>query len=112
MKTRQFYHKVKSINDIKIVQESINYNAGAVCYVISRSFCKYLINNFFPVNKAIDLYIGISAKSKKHFTIKMDYIKKIDCYISPLLYIDCHMEDTTQDYKAKTIKKIKCLNTK
>lgn len=100
---------VTKVNDrLQIVEETENYNAGAVCYIISAEFAKYLVKHLFPIRWQIDIYIGSKIRNHTHLSLKMKYRKSDECYISPVLDLTCGGEygtgESTQDYSAKTIK--------
>jgi len=83
------------INDIfNIVQETKVYNAGAVAYIISKKYAKYLIKHFFPIKYPQDNLMGNFPKVGKHLTLKMKYSKSKEWYMSPLLTMP--IEETTQ----------------
>ena len=100
---------VVTIDRLLIQRELREYNAGAVGYIISASFAKYLIEHAFPIKEPVDIYIGSKVKFGDHLTLKMRYRKRDNCYISPLLNLVCEGEygtgETTQDYTRKSIRK-------
>lgn len=113
MKTISNMEKVLKITDkIQIMKETVPYNAGAVCYIISRKYAEHLIKKFFPIREAQDLLMGSFIKEGNHLTLKMKKNKKTGCYDSPLLNMPCGGEwgtgKTTQDYEAPTIDKYVC----
>jgi GR25 family glycosyltransferase involved in LPS biosynthesis len=74
---------------ITIMKETREYNAGAACYIISRKYAEYLIKKFFPIREPNDIMVGTYVKYGDHLTLKMKYRKKDECYISPLLDMEC-----------------------
>jgi phosphorylcholine metabolism protein LicD/GR25 family glycosyltransferase involved in LPS biosynthesis len=103
--------------DILILKETVEYNAGAACYILSKSYAKYLINHFFPIKMPQDILMGSFPKKGNHLTLKMKYDKKQSCYISPLIDLECGGEGgtgahSTQDYNGITVDNIKCKNVK
>ena len=113
MKTISNMEKVLKVTDnIKIMKETVPYNAGAVCYIISRKYAEHLIKKFFPIREAQDLLMGSFIKEGNHLTLKMKLNKKTGCYDSPLLNMPCGGDwgtgKTTQDYNAPTIDEYVC----
>ena len=110
--------KVLKVDDkITVLQETTEFNAGAVSYVLSKSFAKTLLRNAYPINQPIDIYMGEQgvAPRKKAFTIEMTYNSKKECYLSPFFrgtkWVcggSTGTGNTTQDYVSKTIEKIRC----
>ncbi len=100
---------VTTVDRLLIQRERLEYNAGAVAYIISESFARYLIKHTFPIKEPVDLYIGSKVKVGNHLTLKMRYRKRDECYISPLLNLVCKGEygtgESTQDYSRKIIRK-------
>jgi len=103
---------IKINNKIEILKETQEYNAGAVAYVISKDYAKFLMNKFFPIKEPQDILMGSFPKYGNHLTLKMRYDKKEQCYKSPILDNPCGGEggtgDSTQTYDAPTIDEIKC----
>ena len=104
---------LKLDKDIEILKETVPYNAAASCYILSKSYAKYLIDNFFPIEMPQDILMGNFPKQGNHLTLKMRYEKKLGCYISPLIDLECGGEggtgsSTTQDYNAITVDNIEC----
>jgi len=100
--------KIANIDGIEISQETTNYIPGTPCYVITREWAKILYKKLFPINKAIDAFMGsVRVKSSKHYTVNNKRRKNddIDCWpLSPFLFTACPDEgNTTQDYSVKTI---------
>lgn len=110
--TRKEQKKVLKVSkDITIMQETLSYNAGAVGYIISKSYAKWLMNHFFPIKMPQDILMGNYPKKGRHLTLKMKWDKKQKCYQSPILDMECGGEggtgsQTTQTYDAPTIKSI------
>jgi GR25 family glycosyltransferase involved in LPS biosynthesis len=93
---------------IKIKKENINYNAGCVCYIISKKFMEYAMENFFPIKYPVDIWIGSKYKIGNHLTLKMKKYKK-HCYKSPILRLDyCEGEESTQNYDLPTVETYVC----
>lgn len=111
-KTKSAQKKVATIDkNITVMQETQSYNAGAVGYIISKSYAKWLISHFFPIKMPQDMLMGNYPHKGRHLTLKMKWDKKDDCYKSPILDMECGGEggtgaQTTQTYSAPTIKEI------
>ena len=97
-----------------VVKETEEYNAGAAAYIMSRKYAEFLIKRFFPIKLPQDIMMGKYINQGNHLSLKMKYRKKDDCYISPLLDMECGGPGntgilTTQQYTAPTIaKRWKC----
>ncbi len=94
---------------ITVVQETSEYNAGAAAYIMSRTYAEYLMKKFFPIKLPQDIMMGEYPKKGKHLSLKMKHRKKDDCYLSPLLDMECGGaggtgSQTTQEHSAPTIK--------
>lgn len=104
--------KVTKIGRFEIMEETQQYNAGAVCYIISRNYAKFLMKKAFPIKIPQDMMMGKYVKHGRHLTLKMKFRKKDQCYMSPILAVECGgiqaTGDTTQDPSAATISKINC----
>ena len=112
-KTKAKHKKIGSVGAIQIVKETIDYNAGAVAYIMSKEYAKWLMDHFLPIKMPQDILMGLYYKHGNHLSLKMGYSKKDDCYISPVLDLECGGEggtgsQTTQTYEAPVIKKLKC----
>ena len=113
-KTKSKQKKIIDINDsIKIVQETTDYNAAASAYIISKEYAKWLMDRSFPIKIQQDILMGTYYKHGKHLSLKMEYRKRDECYLSPVLDLECGGEggtgtQTTQTYDAPTVKKLKC----
>lgn len=100
---------VTKINSKLIVmKETDYYNAGAAAYIISRKYAEYLMKRFFPIKIPQDIMMGNYVKYGNHLTLEMKL--KNDCYISPLLNMECGGpggtgSQTTQEHTASTIAK-------
>lgn len=97
--TKSKLKRVTKVNDIDIYQENADYNAGAVCYVISKEFIVKLANKFFPIRMPQDMMFGSFYRFGNHLTVKCKKIN--DCQISPLINTSCDGpggtgKDTTQ----------------
>jgi GR25 family glycosyltransferase involved in LPS biosynthesis len=108
--TKTSLKNILKINkDLIIKQETQLFNAGAVCYIISRNMILKLLNKILPIKNPIDIFIGTFYKNMKIYTL---YNKKD---ISPLFksgewndkfYYDDHDSQSTQDYELKSLKEI------
>lgn len=99
-------------NKITIKRETVSYNAGAVCYILTRQFAKTLVKNIFPIDDPVDIYIGSFGGSKKHLTVVTKKYKN-GCIQSPFVYTSCAGpygtgSMTTQDYEKPQVKAEKC----
>lgn len=108
--TAQSHEKIMRIAPgINIVKETEEYNAGAAAYIISNKYAKFLMKKFFPIKIPQDIMIGEYVEVGNHLSLKMKYEKKNECYISPLLDMECGGEggtgtQTTQEHNAPTIR--------
>jgi GR25 family glycosyltransferase involved in LPS biosynthesis len=107
------HKKMLAINDkIKIVQETVSYNAAASAYIISAKYAKYLIDHSFPIQMAQDILMGLYVNVGKHLSLKMKHNKNKNCYVSPLLGLPCGGErgtgPSTQTYDAPTTNTYYC----
>lgn len=102
-------HVVNVSPGITIVRETEEYNAGAPAYIISRKYAEYLMKRFFPIKIPQDIMMGEYVKKGNHLSLKMKYRSKDECYISPLINLECGgpggTGKTTQDYIAPVIAK-------
>lgn len=94
---------------IDIMKETEEYNAGAAAYIISSNYAKYLMEKFFPIKIPQDIMMGEFVNVGNHLSLKMKYDKRNECYISPLLSMECGGEggtgtQTTQEHTAPTVK--------
>ena len=106
--TDKKYKKVLKVGDMEIVQEMDYYNAGAVGYIMSRRYAEYLMTRFFPIKRPQDMMMGDYYKYGKHLSLKMKYREKDDCYLSPLLDMECGGDfgtgvQTTQEHTAPSV---------
>ena len=95
---------------ITVVRETKEYNAGAAAYIMSRKYAEFLMKRFFPINVPQDIMMGDYVKHGNHLSLKMKYRAKDDCYLSPLLDMECGGAggtgtQTTQEHFAPTIAK-------
>ena len=102
------YKKVLKVGDMEIVQEGDYYNAGAVAYIMSRRYAEYLMKRFFPIKRPQDMMMGDYYRYGKHLSLRMKYDKKDDCYLSPLLDMECGGDfgtgvQTTQEHTAPSV---------
>lgn len=94
--------------DITIVKETEDYNAGAAAYIMSRGYAEFLMKRFFPIKIPQDIMMGEYYTRGNHLSLKMKYREKDECYLSPLLYMECDGPggtgtQTTQEHSAPTI---------
>jgi len=106
---------------INILRETEEFNAGAVSYVLSAKFAKKLLKKAYPITTQVDIYIGELAMklNSKVLTVEQTHNNRLDCYLSPFFrgtkWVCGGPEgtgDTTQDYDAKTVNKLKCKKKK
>ena len=93
---------------ITVMRETEEYNAGAATYIISKKYAEFLMKRFFPIKIPQDIMMGSYPNQGKHLTLKMGYRKKDECYISPLLDMECEGpggtgSQSTQEHTAPTI---------
>jgi phosphorylcholine metabolism protein LicD len=99
---------------INIKEIHTDYNAGAVAYIISKEYAKYLIEHIFPMRDAQDIFMNNYVNKKfRHFALKMDFSEKYDSYISPFLDMEYGGDygtgtQSTQQYELPTMKKYIC----
>ena len=99
----------KGVRDpLLIVRETEEYNAGAAAYIISRKYAEYLLNHFFPIKMPQDILMGSYPRYGNHLSLKMKYRAKDECYLSPLLDMECGGaggtgSQTTQEHSAPTV---------
>lgn len=106
--TSQFHETIMKVDDMTIMKETESYNAGAAAYIMSRKYAEYLMKRFFPIKMAQDIMIGKYPKYGNHLSLKMKYIDKDECYLSPLLDMECGGvggtgSQTTQEHNAPTV---------
>ena len=117
METDDYLKEVLFIDsaDVFVMKETVDYNAGAVCYIMKKEFAKYLISKIFPIKYAVDIFIGDNVKKGNHYTLMMDYREDDECYISPVLDLKCAGEfgtgDTTATDRGKKELEIKYKST-
>lgn len=70
---------------ISISTPKKEYNSGALAYIISRKYAKYLVDHFFPIKMPQDMLMGEYTNKGTHLMVKAYYDKKQDCFYSPLL---------------------------
>jgi GR25 family glycosyltransferase involved in LPS biosynthesis len=104
---------VKIKNGLEIVKENADYNAGAAAYIISKKYAEWLMQRFFPIKMPQDMLMGTYYRHGNHLSLKMKYRKKDECYLSPVLDLECGGEggtgtQTTQTYEAPIVNKLKC----
>lgn len=93
---------------ITVVKETKEYNAGAAAYIMSRDYANFLMKHFFPIKEPQDIMMGNYVDYGNHLSLKMKYNSKDECYISPLLSMECGGvggtgSQTTQEHSAPTI---------
>jgi GR25 family glycosyltransferase involved in LPS biosynthesis/phosphorylcholine metabolism protein LicD len=104
---------LKVDDDITILQENTDYNAGAVCYIISKEYASFLIKKSFPIKVPQDILMGNYYKHGRHLTLKMIFDKKQDCYVSPILDNPCEGPEGTGDsVRVSTFPEIKEISCK
>ena len=115
MNTKSSLKSILKINkDLIIKQETELFNAGTVCYIISKKAIKYLLNKIFPIANPIDIFIGQYYKTLNIYTLYMKYDKINMKDISPLFisgdwddkYYTNDDSQSTQDYNIDTLKDI------
>lgn len=77
------------VGDMTLMQQMDEYNSGAVAYIISKDYAQFLIDRFFPIEWPQDILMGTFYKQGVHLALKMKYRKKDECYLSPVLNMDC-----------------------
>lgn len=118
MKTKSKLKKITEVSPrLIIMREMSKFNPGAVCYIISKTYAKKLLERAYPIRNPIDLFFGYQTFNKKSklYTLKMKYDKENQCYLSPLFkgrkWICGGNEGTgksTQDYTKEKVNEIKC----
>ena len=106
--TDKKYKKILNVDNMEIVQERDYYNAGAVAYIMSRRYAEYLMERFFPIKQPQDMMMGDYYKYGNHLSLRMKYREKDDCYLSPLLDMECGGDfgtgaQTTQEHTAPSV---------
>jgi len=107
-RTKHAHKFVCNTRNLVVLRETVPYNAGAAAYIISKEYAEFLVERFFPIKEPQDLLMGDYVNKGNHLTIKMDYDKEEDCYISPLFDMDCGGEggtgrETTQNYADENV---------
>lgn len=82
-------HMLSVGKGLDICRETEKYNAGAVAYIISREYAEFLMKRFFPIRQPQDIMMGSYISGRLHLTLKMKYNNRKNCYISPLLNMEC-----------------------
>jgi GR25 family glycosyltransferase involved in LPS biosynthesis len=100
---------VLKVGNMEVVKQMDSYNAGGVAYIISRDYCQFLIKKFLPIKWPQDILIGNYYKEGNHLALKMKYRKKDECFISPVLNMECGGiggtgTQTTQEHDAPSVK--------
>ena len=113
MKTISKQTKVLKVDDnLQIMKQNTEYNEGAVAYIISKEYAEFLIKKSFPIKEPQDILMGTHYKHGNHLLLKMKFDKKQECYISPILSLQCGgPENTGQSTRVSndpTIKEISC----
>jgi GR25 family glycosyltransferase involved in LPS biosynthesis len=106
--TSRSHENVLKVGDMKVVKETEEYNAGAAAYIMSRKYAEFLMKRFFPIKMPQDMMMGNYPKFGNHLSLKMQYRKKDECYLSPLLDMECGGAggtgtQTTQEHSAPTV---------
>jgi len=110
-RTKSKLKKVLHINDkLQILKETVSYNAGAVGYIISKKYAKFLISNFFPIRDPNDIFMGNYPTKGNHLTLLNKFNLKKDCYESPLFNMDCGGPEGTG--KSTRVNTLKTMNEK
>lgn len=111
--TDDYLERVTRAGGFTIYQETNDYNAGGVAYIISKKFAVYMLKKGFPIKDPQDMFMGGKVRHGRHLTLKMGYNRKDECYVSPLLNMECGGEGstgvTTQEYDSPKIKHMKCI---
>jgi len=113
-RTMSYYKKIVDVDDdIKIYQETEYYNAGGVCYIVSKEFAQFLIDNYFPITIPQDMMFGNYVHHGKHLTVKMKFNKEKGYYESPVLDMDLSGPfgtgaATTQQHQSPSVKTYSC----
>lgn len=94
---------------LTVLEQTEEYNHGAAAYIISRPFAEFMMKRMFPIRDPQDMMIGEYVNKGKHLLLKMKYRAKDECYLSPLLDMDCSGpfgtgSQTTQEHNAPPIK--------
>lgn len=104
---------VKIIDGLEVVKETTDYNAGAAAYIMSKKYAEWLMDRFLPIRMPQDMLMGTYYRHGNHLSLKMKYRREDECYLSPVLDLECGGEggtgtQTTQTYDAPIVKRIKC----
>ena len=116
-------HKLKSVlkisDNLIIKKENAKFNAGNVCYIISKNMITKLLKKIFPIKNPIDLFMGTFYNKAHMLSLYMKYDKKKFKDISPLFesgtwddkvfYVDDNEdsdEQSTQNYELPGLKKL------
>ena len=84
-RTKSFQKRILKINEKFIINKELEqFNAGTVCYVISKKAAEYLYKRIFPIKDPVDMFIGKYYKRLKIFTLKMIENRKTQKDKSPL----------------------------
>lgn len=89
--------RAASPRTLRVLRETVPYNAGAGCYVIHRDFAAFLLRRAFPIAEEVDLFVGLRClpELRRHLTLET-YADEDGCWTrSPLLDVDCPYEDDT-----------------
>ncbi len=93
---------------ITVVKETTDYNAGAAAYIMSKGYAEFLMKRFFPIKIPQDIMMGEYVERGNHLSLKMKYRAKDECYLSPLIDMECGGAggtgaQTTQEHSAPTV---------
>ena len=114
--TAKYGKNVLKVDDkISIFRETKSFTPGTVSYLITRKHAKKLVQNSFPIDNSVDVYMGEFFKEKS-MSVKMTHNKEKGCYLSPFFTGEdwvCGGEwgtgdTTTQNYDADKVYQIKC----
>lgn len=114
-KTKGYLKNILKItNELDIRQETKKFNAGTVCYIISKNTIHKLLKKALPINNPVDIFIGTFYNKLNIYTLYMKYNKNKMKDISPLfisgewddkIYYDNDIQ-STQEYDLDTLKDI------
>jgi lipopolysaccharide cholinephosphotransferase len=112
--TRKSFMKVNKKLELLKQTDKDGYNSGAAAYIISKKYAEFLMKKFFPIEIPQDMMMGDYPKVGNHLALKMKYRAKDECYISPVLEMECGGvggtgTQTTQQHDAPTVDEMDCL---
>jgi lipopolysaccharide cholinephosphotransferase len=111
--TRKPFLKVSRELTLLKQTDKDGYNSGAAAYIISKDYAEFLMERFFPIEMPQDILMGDFPKEGNHLALKMKYRGKDECYMSPVIDMECGGEggtgtQTTQQHDANTIENVSC----